>query len=155
MKLMKIKKPENYYLEDYLQDMREEMENLYKNVFDGFSERITEKGELISKPPVELLEKNGNYELKAQLPGMNKEDIEVEVQDDSIRIKAEKKEEKKEENENLYRSEFRYGKFERRIPLPSEIKSDEAHAEYKDGILKISAPKAKHEEQHLKKLKID
>ena len=124
------------------------MENLFKSI-------APEEKEDIYRPPVELSERNGNYELKAQLPGIKKEDIDVEVYEDSVMIKGETKEEKKEEKENLYRSEFRYGKFIRNIPLPSEVLSNEAKAEFKDGVLTVTMPKSKKEEKERKKLTVE
>ena len=70
-------------------------------------------------------------------------------------IKAETKEEKKEEKENLYRSEFHYGKFIRNIPLPSEVISNDAKAEFKDGVLTVVMPKSKKEEKGVKKLTVE
>lgn len=157
MNLLKIKKPKHYYLEDYMQDIKDEMENLFRGTFEEMLpvEKIAERRELVYRPPVELCENNGNYELKAQLPGIKKEDIEVEIYEDSINIKAEKKEKHEEEKENVFRSEFRYGKFIRHIPLPSEVESNEAKAEFKDGVLKITVPKSKKEEKERKKLTVE
>ena len=150
---MKIKKP--YYLEDYMQDIRDEMENLFRGTFEPFAGRELEKGELIYRPPVELCEKENKIELKTQLPGIKKEDINIEVTEDSIKIEAETKEKKEEKKENVYRSEFRYGKFMRTIPLPEEVKSEEAEAEFKDGVLTISVPKIKKiEEKPVKRLTV-
>lgn len=158
MNLLKIRRPKRYYLEDYMQDIREEMENLFRGTFENLipaERREEETRELVYRPPIELCEKNGNYELKAQFPGIKKEDIDVEVYEDSIKIKAETKEEKREEKEDLYRSEFRYGKFVRHIPLPSQVKSQDAKAEFRDGILTVTIPKAQIEEKEMKKLTVE
>lgn len=154
MALIKTKKPKHHYIEDYMRDLRDEMENMFRSTFEPVFEKEFERGELIYSPPVELCEKDGKYELKTQLPGIKKEDIDVEVTEDYIKIKAETKEEKKEEEENVYRSEFRYGKFMRTIPLPEEVRSEEAEAEFKDGILTISAPKTQKEEKQIKRLTV-
>ena len=156
MNLLKIRQPKRYYLEDYMQEIREELENIFRGSFETLlpAEREESK-ELVYRPPVELCEHNGNLELKIQLPGINKEDINVEVYEDSIKIKAETKQKKEEEKEDLYRSEVRYGKFVRHIPLPSEIISSEAKAEFKDGVLKITMPKLKKEEKEIKKLTVE
>lgn len=154
MALMKIKKPKHYYLEDYMRDLRDEMENMFRSTFEPMMERESERGELIHSPPVELCEKDGKLQLKTQLPGIKREDIDVEITEDCIKIKAETKEEKEEKEENVYRSEFRYGRFMRNIPLPEDVKSDEAEAEFKDGILTISVPKTHKEEKEIKKLTV-
>ncbi len=152
MALMKIKKPKHYYLEDYMRDLRDEMENMFRSTFEPMLEKESERGELIYSPPVKLCEKEGKFVLKAQLPGIKKEEIDVEVTEDSIKIKAEIKEEK--EEENIYKSEFRYGRFMRTIPLPEEVKSEDAHAEFKDGILTVCVPKVEKEEKQIKKLTV-
>ena len=157
MNLLKIRRPKRHYIEDYMQDIRDEMESLFRGTFESLLpvENAVAGKEIVYRPPVELCETNGNYELKAQLPGIKKENIDVEVYEDSVKIKAETKEEHKEEEEGYYRSEFRYGKFVRNIPLPSEIISNEARAEFHDGILKITMPKSHKEEKEVKKLTVE
>jgi HSP20 family protein len=156
MNLLKIRKPKRYYIEDYMQDLRDEMNSFLKNTFEsmGVIESETGQREIIHRPPVHLCEKNGNYQVKIQLPGIKKEDINVEVSEDSVMIKTEIKHEKQEEQGNVYRSEFRYGRFMREIPLPSEVDNTKANAEYKDGVLEITIPKAKEEECKSKKLTV-
>ena len=155
MNLIKVKSPKKFYMEDYMQDFKDEMNNLMKDTFHDFGLTQLEPDKKFTywKPPVELSEQNGNYILKAEIPGVNKEDIEVEVGDDFVGIKTEFKEQHEEKSENVYRSEFKYGKFARNIPLPSEIDNTQAKAEYKDGILTITAPKCKEEQQRIKKIK--
>lgn len=155
MDLVKIKTPKKFYLEDYIDDFKEEMNNMFKRSFQDFEFIGSDSERKISgwKPAVELTEHNGNYLLKAEIPGVNKEDIDVEIGEDSIEIKAETKELHEEKGENVYRSEFRYGKFSRHIPMPSEIDNSQAKAEYKDGILTITVPKSKEEQKKIKKLK--
>ncbi len=156
MNLLTIRKPKRYYLEDYMQDIRDELENMFRGTFEPRLPAEREEGrEVVYRPPVELCDYNGNIELKAQLPGINKDDIEIEVYEDSIKIKAETKEKKEEKKENLYRSEFCYGKFVRHIPLPADVKSDESKAEFKDGVLTITMPKSQKEEKEVKKLTVD
>lgn len=159
MNLVKLKKPEKNYLEDYMQDFREDMNSMLKNAFQDFGlmESEPEKERKISlwKPAVELTEHEGNYIVKAEIPGVNKEDIDVEIGENNIGIKAEIKEKHEEKGENIYRSEFRYGKFVRHIPLPSEIDNSQAKAEYKDGILTITVPKSQEEQKKIKKIKPD
>lgn len=140
-----------------IRDMQDEMSKMIENVFEdfGIAENKKNKTGNYWMPAIELLEKNNEYEVKAELPGMSKEDVEVEISNNNIIIRGETKQEKEEKTENIYRSEFRYGKFLRTIPLPSEIKSDEAKASFKEGILKINAPKAQEETKKLNKLTIE
>ena len=140
-----------------IRDMQDEMSKMIESVFEdfGITENRKNKSEGYWMPAVEFSENDNNFELKAELPGMTKDDIEVEISNSNIVIKGETKQEKEEKTENIYRSEFRYGKFLRTIPLPAEIKSDEAKAAFKDGILKITAPKAHTEMMKLNKLSIE
>lgn len=156
MKLLKLSRPERYTLEDYMQDFRDEMESLFRRSFEPFREHEEELegGKMVHTPPIEICDKDGNLEIKAQLPGIKKEDINVEITDDLIKINAETKQEYKEEQDNVYRSEFRYGKYVRNISLPEEVVSSEAQAEFTDGVLHISAPKVKKEQKEVKKLTI-
>lgn len=157
MNLVKIKSPKKFYVEDYMQDFREEMNNMLKNTFHDFGLFETEPDRKLThwKPAVELTEHDGNYILKVEMPGVNKEDIDVEVGENDIGIKTEIREKFEEKGENLYRSEFRYGKFSRHLPLPSEVDNTQAKAEYKDGILTITVPKSMEKQKKLKKLKPD
>ncbi len=94
-------------------------------------------------PTVEISETDKEIRLRANIPGMKKpEDIQVEVNQNSVVLSGEMKSEKKEESENVYHSEFRYGSFYRRMTLPTDVKSSEARAEYKNGVLELYLPKA-------------
>ena len=80
--------------------------------------------------------------VKAEIPGISKEDLEVYIDEDSIRLSGQSKRDKEYKDENIYRTERYYGSFSRTIPLPMEVKTEQASAEYKDGILSITVPKA-------------
>jgi HSP20 family protein len=92
--------------------------------------------------PVDVSETEDKVTVKAVLPGVASEDVEVSVDEGVLTIKGEKKVEETEEKENYYRKEIRYGAFARSIGLPAEVKSEEAAAEFADGVLTITLPKA-------------
>lgn len=92
-------------------------------------------------PSVDVVEENGDYAFKAELPGMKKEDIDVLFDHGELVIKGERKWEDEDKKENYRRIERRYGKFERRFVLPDEVNSDDVRAEYKDGVLSVVVPK--------------
>ena len=98
-------------------------------------------------PRVDVYEKDNNIVVEAEIPGAKKEDIEVKIKDNAVIIKGEVKREEEKKEENYYRSERFYGTFERVIPLPVEVKAEEAKAEIKDGILKLTIPKATAEKE--------
>ncbi len=100
-------------------------------------------GDRILAPPVDVYETEGEVIVKAELPGVNKEDIEVTIKENAVHIKAERKEEKEENTENVHRVERFYGRIERVVPLPVDVKADKAKAEYKDGVLELRIPKEK------------
>jgi HSP20 family protein len=91
-------------------------------------------------PAIEMKEANGNLVVTAELPGINKEDVNVEVSERTLTIQGERKTEKKEEKEGLYRSERSYGRFYRSILLPDTAKTDQIKAEMHDGVLELKVP---------------
>ena len=91
-------------------------------------------------PTIEMKETNGNLVVTADLPGINKQDINVEISDRTLTIQGERKMEKNEEKEGLYRSERRYGRFYRSILLPDTAKTDQIKAEMHDGVLELKVP---------------
>jgi HSP20 family protein len=95
-------------------------------------------------PQVEVAENNGELTVRADLPGLKKEDINVEFKENSVMISGERREESKEEREGYFHSELTYGSFYRRIPLPEGADLDKATAIFKDGVLEIrvATPKA-------------
>ena len=89
-------------------------------------------------PELEVLQKNGQFIVRADLPGLKKDEVEVQLTANLLTISGERKEEKEEEREGYYRSERSYGSFYRQIPLPEGAKTDTAKAEFKDGVLEIT-----------------
>ncbi|HHP7232199.1 MAG TPA: Hsp20/alpha crystallin family protein [Xenococcaceae cyanobacterium] len=94
-------------------------------------------------PAVEIEETEKELILKAEIPGINAKDLDVEVGEDKVVISGEHKEEKRteEKERNYFHSEFCYGKFERVVPLPMQIKPDAIKSEFKHGILTLTMPK--------------
>jgi len=112
--------------------------------FDRLLEELVpiEEGERLFAPVVDVYETDQDLVVKAELPGVKKENVEVSIRDNALHIKGEKKEEKEEKTETYHRVERVYGKFERVIPLPTDVKVEAAKAEFKDGVLEIRIPKA-------------
>lgn len=103
--------------------------------------------------PVDIYEKDNQLFVEVGLPGLKKEDIKIKIKDDYLIINVAKEEKEEEKKENYYRKEIRRGKFERLIRLPYEVNEKEAKAEFNNGILKISFPLEKKEEE--REIKID
>ena len=91
-------------------------------------------------PQVETFEREGKLIVRADLPGLTKEDINVDITDDAIKIRGERRQEKEENEEGYYRSERSYGSFYREIPLPGGVNADEAKASFSNGVLEITMP---------------
>ncbi|HET7187939.1 MAG TPA: Hsp20/alpha crystallin family protein [Gemmatimonadaceae bacterium] len=105
-------------------------------------------------PQVELFERGNNLVVRADLPGVKKEDLNIEVQDDVLTISGERHSELEENGEGFYRSERSYGNFYRSIPLPNEVKADQVNASFRDGVLEVILPAPKQEEKKAKKIEI-
>jgi HSP20 family protein len=93
-------------------------------------------------PAIEVLEKKDKFVVRVELPGMKEEDINVSVIGDTVTISGERKTETEVEEENYYRCERSYGSFLRSIAIPSHVRADKIKANYEDGLLEISLPKA-------------
>ena len=91
-------------------------------------------------PQVEAFEREGNLIVRADLPGLTKEDINVDITDEAIKIRGERRQEKEENEAGYYRSERSYGSFYREIPLPGGVNADEAKASFSNGVLEITMP---------------
>jgi len=92
-------------------------------------------------PAVDVFEDKENVRVRAELPGLKKNDIELSVQGDTLIIKGERKQENEGKKENYHRKERVYGQFHRVIGLPVSVKANEVKATYKDGILGVMLPK--------------
>jgi HSP20 family protein len=97
-------------------------------------------GTAIWAPDIEVYERNHELVVRADLPGLKKEDVTIEVTDSDITISGERRHEHESEREGVYRSERTYGNFRRIIPLPEGAITDQAKATFKDGVLEITIP---------------
>lgn len=93
-------------------------------------------------PTVDLVEKDNEFEVTVDLPGLKPEEVKVEFKGGALWVTGERKEEKEEKDKTYHRVERSYGEFRRVLPLPSEVKEDGIEAKFTDGVLKISVPKA-------------
>jgi len=91
-------------------------------------------------PQVDILEREGLFVVRADLPGLSKDDVKVEVSDDLLTIQGERTQEKKEEREGYSYSECSYGSFYRAIPLPEGAEASKATADFRNGVLEVTVP---------------
>jgi HSP20 family protein len=91
-------------------------------------------------PAIEVKQEGGKFLVSAELPGLKKEDVKVQVTGDALILEGERKQEKEEKREGYYRSERSYGRFYRSIPLPEGANLDKASAEFTNGVLEVAIP---------------
>lgn len=105
--------------------------------------------------PVDIFEDGESVVVKAEIPGLKKEDINVQLTPDSITISGEKTSERRVEESNFYRVECSSGSFSRTCSLPTEIMPDKARAVFKDGVLEVRIPKSEEAARRVRKLNIE
>ena len=105
-------------------------------------------------PQVEMFERDGELVLRADLPGLSKDDVKVELADSAVTIEGERRAEREKKHEGFYRSERSYGKFYRRMPLPQGVNTEDARASFHDGVLEVTMPAPKAEAKTVRKLEI-
>ena len=129
--------------------MFEDMDRFIENVGmqrGGFLPEFTQLGQRGNwSPQIEVFQREGQFVVRAELPGLTKDDVNVELIDDSLVIQGERKYEREEDKEGLYRSEFSYGSFFRTIPLPQGVSGDDVTANFNNGVLEVclKAPEQK------------
>jgi len=119
----------------------EEWERRFDDLFGRPSWRLPVEGRGWM-PVVDVFEKEDRFVVKAELPGMKEEDIDVSVVGDTLSIKGEKKTETEVKEEDYYRCERSYGSFYRSIPIPSNVDANKIEASFEDGILEVALPKS-------------
>jgi HSP20 family protein len=106
-------------------------------------------------PPVDIAEDDKEYTVKAELPGLNRENIKVTVEGGVLSIAGERKVEKEEKNKKYHRIERSYGSFTRSFTLPEDASGEKVNAEFKDGVLKVHLPKEEKAKSKSVEVKID
>ena len=121
--------------------LSQELDDLF-NTF-GTERRFTGPVNAMWTPEVEMFRKNNELVVRADVPGLKKEDIAIELTEDTIVLRGERKEEKEEKREGYYQTERAYGSFYRALPLPDGVKIEHAKATVREGVLEITVPMEK------------
>ena len=130
---------------DPFRDFQQQMNRLFDDFFGGFS--LAESGRggegapAAFMPRVDVSETDTEIKVSAELPGMDEKDITLELQDDVLTLRGERKSEQEEKGKNWFRREQSYGVFQRAIALPADIQAEKAKAQFKKGVLTFTAPK--------------
>jgi HSP20 family protein len=109
------------------------------HLFEGIAPKWKGSSSVWS-PAIEVSEKDGQLSICAELPGINKDDVKVELSNGALIISGERKQEQEERKGDFYRSERSYGSFTRRIPIPDDAQVENAKATFENGVLTISLP---------------
>ncbi len=140
-----------------LEDMRRDMDRLFEEFFTPAPRRRRWSGKQdgggIVVPGIDMYDRKNEIVINAELPGVNKEDIDLSITKDTVTLKGEVKKEEEIKEEDYYASERNYGAFARTIALPVEVDSEKAKASFKNGILELVIPKR--EESKPKEIKIE
>lgn len=150
MKFLIKKTPNNFIksVNDEISSiLNRHFDNLYPDYgFDEMSENLS--------IPVEVRDKKDEYDVRAELPGVKKEDLDIEINDNYLTISATKSEEKNEEEKTYKKSEFSYGEFSRTLYLPQDVDTDKIDAKLEHGVLKLVIPKLNKEDKSVKKITV-
>ena len=150
MKFLVRKAPENF-----IRTVNDEISSLLNRHFDSYFPEAAYWEDMDKySMPVEITDKGRDYEVKAELPGVKKEDLDIDIDKNYLTINAKKEEENKVDEKSYKKSEFRYGEFSRTIYFPEEINVEKTEAKLEHGILKIDAPKKYTENESKKKLAV-
>ena len=136
-----------------MESLQDEMNKLFDFSLGRYPLRSMGLMEGAWSPSVDVFESKDNVMVKADIPGMKKEDIDISVHGDMLTIKGEKKEETESKDKGSVKTERFYGSFNRALTLPSEVDEAKVKASYKDGVLEIILPKK--EEAKPKQIKVD
>lgn len=141
--------------------LHREIDRLFDEAFRGFPSML--RGSLkwpdvtpiMLSPNLDIKETDDNYEVTVEVPGVDKEDVDIRVEGNTLTIHGEKKQEKKEDKENYHCVERHYGSFERRLALPEDANADNINAKFKDGVLTIDIKRqAKSASKEAKKIEV-
>jgi HSP20 family protein len=138
-------------------DMERMMEDFFgRRIRPWWPERwLRTEGIELTAPAVDLFEEKDDIVVKAELPGIDKNNVEVNLTNHTLTIKGEKKKEEEVKEENYYRAERSHGSFVRMLELPKDVHADKVKASFKNGILEVRLPKTEEAKTKEVKVKVD
>ncbi|HEY7250065.1 MAG TPA: Hsp20/alpha crystallin family protein [Methylomirabilota bacterium] len=122
-----------------MEDLRRRMERMFEDFGNGESHKRS--------LAIDLIERGDKYVLRADIPGMDTDDVKIEVEDDVLTVSGEHEETEEQKKENYVRRERHYGSFSRSLTLPKGVSADDIEATCKDGVLEVSFPKPKKDKE--------
>ena len=141
--------------DNFIKSVNDEISSILNRHFDSYYPEFgyDEDMDKLSMP-VEVTDKEKEYDIRAELPGVKKEDLDIDVEKNTITIRAKKEEENEEGSKGYKKSEFEYGEFSRSVYLPQDINIEKTEAKLEHGVLKIQAPKMYETKESVKKLTV-
>lgn len=141
--------------DNFIKSVNDEISSILNRHFDNYYPEFgyDEDMDKLSMP-VEVTDKEKEYDIRAELPGVKKEDLDIDVEKNTITIRAKKEEENEEGSKGYKKSEFKYGEFSRSVYLPQDINIEKTEAKLEHGVLKIQAPKMYETKESVKKLTV-
>jgi HSP20 family protein len=136
--------------DNFIKSVNDEISSILNRHFDDMYPEDTDSLSM----PLEMKDKKDTYEVKAELPGVKKEDLDIDLNDHYLTIRAKKFEEKEENEDSYKKSEFNYGEFSRSVYLPQEVDVEKIDAKLEHGILKLNIPKVEKEHDKVKKITV-
>lgn len=146
-----------------LSQFHSEIDRLFNDVFSGFGMPSLWAGvpaisknlnEGFLRPQVDITSNEKSYEVTIEIPGVDEKDVKLELTDQTLIVKGEKKQEKEEKDKEFYRMERSYGSFQRVLTLPADIAKEDITATFKSGVLKVSIPRMPTPKPEVKKIEI-
>lgn len=137
--------------------LQREMNRIFDDFFRGWDVASSGTGEGrfgFFQPSIDVKQSEKEVVVKAELPGLDEKDIEVELTDDALTIRGEKREEKEEKGKTFYHMERSYGSFNRVIPLPAGVDQKKVQAQFKNGVLSVTLQKTEEAKTKVKKIPI-
>jgi HSP20 family protein len=118
-------------------------DDVFDELFGDFFRRPMGREGEVGEPATEVAESDGEVIVKMEIPGVEKDQLQLTVDDDRLTVRGEVRKESEEKKKNYYRQEIRYGAFQRSVPLPVEVDGAKANAALKNGMLTVTLPKSK------------
>lgn len=124
-----------------LASVREAMNRIFDDAFSRLPSLMPRREEGWWQPSVDVIDRDKEIVVRANLPGIDPQDVEVTVSENVVNIKGETKQEREAQGANYYRRERYYGAFQRSIPLDTKVEAEKAQASFKNGVLEVTVPK--------------
>lgn len=140
--------------DNFIKSVNDEISSILNRHFDDLYPGYGHDDISMMSMPVELRDKKDEYDIRAELPGVKKEDLDIDLNENYLTIRAKKTEEHEEGEGSYKKSEFKYGEFSRSVYLPQDVDFEKIDAKLEHGVLKIKAPKLEKAKESVKKITV-